>query len=116
MPRLRTNVNDQNELRRTLAALQFAVTTLNSTGARIAYGQHTTVTASDTKATGLTSVVACIANLDSDPILACAWATAKKDTGGNILIKTWKPTGAGDTTPIAATTFGKVVSWAAIGT
>jgi hypothetical protein len=36
-------------------------------------------------------------------------------TGGTFTLKTWKNTGGTDPTPIAATTFGKVVSWIAFG-
>jgi len=85
----------------------------------MASGSQTTVAASDTVATGLRKVVACVATLSSDPIAAVSWATVaipdQVAGPGNITIKTWKNTAQGDTTPLAATTFSKVVNWIAWG-
>lgn len=93
-----------------------------STGYKIARGQQTTVTASDTVVTGLATVVAVIASLDSDPVddpFMCSASIgdqAGSPAAGSILIKTWKNTGGTDPTPLAATTFSKKVNWVAIGT
>lgn len=91
-------------------------------GYKIARGQHTTVTASDTVVTGLATVVAVVASLESDPVddpFMCSAAIgdqAGSPAAGSILIKTWKNTGGTDPTPAAATTFAKKVNWIAIGT
>lgn len=93
-----------------------------ATGYKIARGQQTTVTASDTVVTGLATVVAVIASLDSDPVddpFMCSASIgdqAGAPAAGSILIKTWKNTGGTDPTPLAATTFSKKVNWVAIGT
>ena len=85
-------------------------------------GRHTTVAASDTKVTGLATVLACGASLDSDPVddpfmvTATIGDQAGSPAAGSILIKSWKNTGGTDPTPAAATTFSKVVGWWAIGT
>lgn len=89
---------------------------------KIARGQATTATASDTVVTGLATVVSCVANLEDAPVIGCDRAQAVKGdqagtpAAGSILIQTYKPTGSGDATPIAATTFSKKVNWIAIGT
>ena len=93
-----------------------------ASGYRIARGQTATVTASDTVVTGLTTVVAVIASLDSAPVLTCDRATASignqsgAPAAGSILLQTWMPTSNSNPTPIAATTFSKNVNWIAIGT
>lgn len=90
-------------------------------GYKIARGQATTVAAVDTIATGLTTVVAVVASLDSDPIDDPEWVTASigdqagAPVAGSFLLKTWKNTAGNDPTPVAATTFGKKVNWIAIG-
>lgn len=89
---------------------------------KLARGQHTTVAASDTVVTGLTTVVAAVAVLDSDPTTDPLFVTcsigdqAGAPAAGSIYIKTWKPTANDNVTPIAATTFTKLVNWIAIGT
>ena len=89
---------------------------------RVAAGQATTVAASDTIVTGLSTVVLAIASLDSDPVddpfmvTASIGDQAGSPAAGSILIKTWKNTGGTDPTPAAATTFSKKVNWIAIGT
>ncbi len=91
-------------------------------GYKVARGQHTTVAASDTVVTGLSTVVAAVACLDSDPGDDPMFATASigdqagSPAAGSILVKTWKNTGGTDPTPAAATTFSKKVNWIAIGT
>lgn len=88
----------------------------NSGGVVAAYGQTTTATAADTVDTGLTTVVAVVAQLESDPVAGVDRAIGVKGSAGNISIKTFKPTSGTSTVPTAATTFGKVVSWIAFGT
>lgn len=91
-------------------------------GYKIARGQHTTVDEDDTVVTGLATVVSAVANLESAPVIGCdrAQAVIGNQSGapaaGSIQIKTFKPTATGDATPIAATTFSKLVNWVAIGT
>lgn len=92
-----------------------------ASGYKIARGVHTTVTASDTVATGLSTVVAIVATLESDPgdnpllVSASIGDQAGAPAAGSVLIKTWKTDGT-DPTPVAATTFSKKVNWVAIGT
>lgn len=89
---------------------------------RLARGVHTTVDEDDTVVTGLTTVVAVVVSLESDPVAGAQFATgvvgnqAGAPAAGSIQIKTWKATAAGDTALIAATTFSKLVNWIAIGT
>lgn len=84
-------------------------------------GQATTVTAVDTIATGLTTVVAVVACLESDPTDNPEWVTAQigdqagSPVAGSVILKTWQNTTGTDPTPVAATTFGKKVNWIAIG-
>jgi len=91
-------------------------------GYRLARGQATTVAASDTIVTGLATVVAVVASLDSDPIDDPEWVSASigdqagTPAAGSFLLKTWKNTAGNDPTPAAASTFGKKVNWIAIGT
>ncbi len=91
-------------------------------GYKIARGIHTTVAAVDTVVTGLATVVAIVATLESDPTLDPDLVTASignqagAPAAGSVYIKTWKRVGAGDATPAAATTFVKTVNWVAIGT
>ena len=91
-------------------------------GYKIARGQMITATASDTIVTGLATVVSAVANLEDAPVLTCDRAQAVigdqagTPAAGSIFIKTYMPTGAALTAPIAATTFVKKVNWIAIGT
>ena len=90
-------------------------------GYKVARGQHTTVTAEDTIATGLATVVTIVASLDSDPgddpLMVSATVGNQDDApvAGSVIIKTWATNGT-DPTPVAATTFAKKVNWIAIGT
>jgi hypothetical protein len=90
-----------------------------ASGYKIARGQMTTATASDTVVTGLATVVSAIANMDDAPTVDPETATASigdqagAPAAGSILIKTWKTLGG---TPAAATTFSKKVNWIAFGT
>jgi len=84
--------------------------------------QVVTVAAVDTIVTGLATVVAVIATLDSDPVddpfmvTASIGDQAGSPAAGSFLLKSWKNTGGTDPTPIAATTFGKKVNYIAYGT
>lgn len=101
--------------------LDVAALGLANTGYKIARGQWLTATAADTIATGLTTVVVALGGLESTPVLGCDRAQAVVGTqlgapaAGAIIIKTFRPNLAGDTTPIPATTFGKTVNWIAFG-
>lgn len=92
------------------------------TALKFAWGQHTTVAASDTIVTGLTTVVAVVACLDSDPVDNPFMVTASRGdqagtpAAGSILIKSWQNTSGSDPTPAAAGVFSKKVNWIAIGT
>ena len=94
---------------------------LREGGIKMARGQLTTVTAADTVVTGLASVVAVVATLDSDPVDNPEWVSATigdqagAPAAGSVIIKTWQNTSGTDPSPIAATTFGKKVNWIAIG-
>jgi hypothetical protein len=98
------------------------VTPILSSAARSARGQATTVTAVDTIVTGLATVTAVTASLDSDPsddpfmVSASIGDQAGSPAAGSIYIKTWKNTGGTDPTPLAASTFAKKVNWHASGT
>lgn len=107
------------------AALAAAVTTPVAgvaAGYKVARGQATTASASDTVVTGLASVVAAVANLEDAPVIGCDRAQAVigdqagTPAAGSILIKTFKPTATNDATPVTATTTGKKVNWIAVGT
>ncbi|MDQ2084705.1 DUF2190 family protein [Xanthobacteraceae bacterium Astr-EGSB] len=89
-------------------------------GAKMAAGQHTTVTATDTVVTGLGTVISVVASFDTDPadantyVSASAGDQAGAPAAGSIIIKTWKQSGS-DPTPIAADAFAKKVNWIAFG-
>jgi hypothetical protein len=89
---------------------------------KTACGQATTVTATDTIATGLNTVVAVVASFDDSPVddpefvSATIGDQAGTPVAGSFILKTWKNTGGTDPTPLAATTFSKKVNWIAIGT
>lgn len=93
-----------------------------ASGYKVARGQHTTVAAADTVVTGLTTVVAVIVSLETDPADAAFLASAQigdqagTPAAGSIIIKTWKSADGADVTPTAATAFTKKVNWVAIGT
>lgn len=89
---------------------------------KVARGLHTTVAAADTVVTGLATVVAVVASMDSDPsdnvytVSATIGDQAGTPAAGSIIIKSWAGASASDYTPTAAGTFSKLVSWIAIGT
>lgn len=104
-----------------IGANAFVSESIGSTPMTWKSGQQTTVAASDTVVTGLTRVVFAMAQLEDAPVIGCdrAGAAIGNQAGtpaaGSILVKTFKPTASGDSTPIAATTFGKRVNWIAAG-
>lgn len=117
------------ELDQLLAALNAGFRNLDNaalglvnTGYRVARGQWLSVSAVDAVTTGLSTVAIAIGGLEDVPVLGCdrAQAVVGNQLGapaaGLIYVKTFKPTAAGDATPIAATTFGKKVNWFAVGT
>lgn len=71
--------------------------------------------------TGLATVVACVAGLESDPVVGEAMGcsvdipTQTGDDAGKVTLKTWKPTANDNATPVAGTGTPNV-SWIAIGT
>src|SRR5262245_47985439 len=71
-------------------------------GFKIARGQLTTVTATDTVVTGLATVVSVVASLDADPVddpfmcTATIGDQAGAPAAGSVIIKTWKNTGGTD--------------------
>ena len=91
-------------------------------GYKIARGVHTQVAASDTIATGLTTVVAVIAVPQTRTLkqlyFDCSIGNQSgAPAAGSILILSKKPTAANDCTPVAATDFTDniPVNWIAIG-
>ena len=92
-------------------------------GYKFARGQHTTVAASDTVVTGLATVVAAIAVIETDvdgvtlsQVTCQIGDQAGSPAAGSIIIKTWKATSVSNPTLIATTVFSKKVNWIAIGT
>jgi hypothetical protein len=94
---------------------------MNGQPCKVARGQFTSVSASDTIVTGLKRVYAVVASLDSDPGLDPGLVSASvgdqvaTPVAGSIILKSWKFTNAANPTPIAATTFAKKINWIAIG-
>jgi hypothetical protein len=94
---------------------------LRNAAINVAYGQHTTVAASDTVVTGLNAVAAVVASYDTDPADANLFVSASigdqagTPAAGSILIKTWKTADGTDPTPTAASSFSKKVNWIAVG-
>ena len=90
-------------------------------GYRIARGVATTASATDTIATGLTTVAAVVVSFQTDPadanLLVSATIGNQSDApvAGSFILNTWKTDGT-DPTPVAATSFSKAVNWIAIGT
>ncbi len=88
---------------------------------KIARGQHTTVTAADTIATGLTTVLSVVASFETDPADANTLVSAQvgdqagAPVAGSVIIKTWKSGDGADVTPVAASAFSKKVNWIAVG-
>ena len=91
-------------------------------GYKVARGTVTPTSGSHTVVTGLTAVVAAVASLKGAPSLTHMFTAsdigdqAGTPAAGSILIKSYKPTGVADVTPIAATTPWSAVDWICIGT
>ena len=85
----------------------------------MAAGTLTTVTATDTVQTGLHEVLQVILTPADDFVATALGVTVtisdQVASPGAIVIKSWMPTAGGNTAPTAATTFGKKVSWMALG-
>lgn len=84
---------------------------------RIVGGLHMTQSAADTIDTGLDVVTSVVVAFTDDPtdtnmLVSVQFGDNYNVLPGWIIIKTWKTNGT-DPTPIAATTFGKMVSWVA---
>ena len=107
----------------TMTAAQINLLTQGAgAGYKLARGTATIGTASDDIVTGLATVVAVVVSMVGDPSLTHMYSSgtvgdqAGAPAAGSIRIKSWKPTGTGDVSPIAATSpFGNV-AWIAIGT
>jgi hypothetical protein len=88
---------------------------------KLARGQTTVGSASDTVVSGLTTIVAVVASLNDDPVDGCQFVSASignqagAPAAGSFYLKTWKAVD-GDATLVAATTASKKVNWIAIGT
>ena len=91
-------------------------------GYKVARGTVTPTSGSHTVVTGLTAVVAAVASLKGAPSLTHMFTAsdvgdqAGTPAAGSILVKSYKPTGVADVTPIAATTPWSAVDWICIGT
>ena len=84
---------------------------------KIAAGVHTTVAAVDVlpaSTVRLSAIAAAVATLVDSPTDDPCWVSVDW-ADGTLTIKTWRTNGT-DPTPLAATTFGKRVSWLAMGT
>lgn len=94
----------------------------SGTGFKVARGVATTVTAADTIATGLATVIVAVASYETDIAIGNLLCQAEvgdqsaSPVAGSIILKTWQATSVSNPTPIAATVFSKKVSWIAIGT
>ena len=86
-----------------------------SNNLKIAFGQHTTVTANDAIVSGLKNIVRVVVIAEDDPVAGAQHYTAVPGTSGNFNVKGWKATATADTALIAATTFSKKVNWVAFG-
>lgn len=90
-------------------------------GVKFVGGQATTVTASDTIMTGLSTLYGAVATLDDNPgdnpflVSASIGDQAGTPAAGSFLLKSWQNTSGSDPTPAAASTFGKKVNWVAFG-
>lgn len=93
-------------------------------GYKVARGVHQQAAAQDTIVTGLTTVVAVVAQWRDAPTIKQMFLTvsigdqAGAPAAGSILSNTYKPTATNDVTPTAATDFTDNLSfnWIAIGT
>src|SRR5262245_39731312 len=103
----------KDELEQLVASIAQGFINLNNSllgvgsGYRIARGQAITTAASTTVSTGLSTVVVALAALEDAPVIGCDRVQAfvgnqlGAPAAGLILLKGFRPTAAGDTTPIA---------------
>lgn len=88
---------------------------------RMATGQCTTASASDTIVTGLGTLKSVVVSINDDVTDGLSWATgslgdqAGTPAAGSFLLKTWKNTSGTDPTPAAASSFSVKVNWIAYG-
>lgn len=91
-------------------------------GYKIARGSITPTSASHTVVTSLATVVAVVVQFKGAPTLTHMFNAgdigdqAGTPAAGSFLLKSYKPTGAADVTPVAATTPWAACDWIAIGT
>lgn len=90
-------------------------------GYKIARGTLTPTNATETVVTGLATVVAAVAGFKGAPTLTHMFVEADigdqagSPAAGSILVRSKKPTGAADVTPLPATTPWSAVDWVAVG-
>ena len=90
---------------------------LAQNGNRFATGVLAPSAADEDVATGLATVIRGGAELIEAPALTHLQSIATPSTAaGSLRIRSYKPTGAGNTTPTAATGTLKAVMWWAVGT
>lgn len=88
---------------------------------KFAVGQATTVTATDTIATGLSKLAGVVVQFDDSPgddpnyVSGTIGDQNGAPAAGSFILKTWKNTSGTDPTPVAASTFSKKVNWIAYG-
>lgn len=97
---------------------QSAATSDVTPGVRLVAGQATTTSATDGVVTGLGVISGVTVSMETDPTPLCQHFTAvvAGQTAGSFLLKGWKAASSVLTSEIAATSFGKVVNWLAVGT
>ena len=91
---------------------------------RVARGVHQQAAATDTIVTGLTTVVAVVAQMRDAPTINILWYSATigdqagSPAAGSFNLSIFKPTATGNVTPLAATVFTDNINfnWIAIGT
>lgn len=104
------------------AALAVAGVAAGYKVARSAAAGVTPASASHTVATGLATVVAVIVSFRAAPTVNHMWNwgdigdQAGTPAAGSFLLKSYKPTGTGDVTPIPTTASWVACQWLAIGT
>ena len=97
------------------------ILTALTAGYKVAFGTATIGAASEDVTTGLTTVLGATVSLVGDPSMTHMSSTCtvgnqtNAPVAGKIRIKSWKPTAAGDVTPIAAADVFANVAWVAIG-
>lgn len=87
-------------------------------GLYVVGGQATTTSATDGVVTGLGVITGVTVSLETDPTPLAQHFTAvvAGQTAGTFLLKGWKAASSVLTSEIAASSFGKIVNWTAVGT